>query len=83
MNLPALKSFSGIHDLSVGIVHRFNKKDLKRIITQVNGEILSSRFWPFLAFSNYLFGSVEATFDLGSKQRNGHRLRCSLTPYFH
>jgi SAM-dependent methyltransferase len=46
-NLPALDSFSGIHDRAVGIVHRFRKKDIASLAQMSGLEQYAFRFWPF------------------------------------
>jgi SAM-dependent methyltransferase len=48
MNLPALKAFSGIHDISVGIQHRFNRNDFRKVLTSVPLDLSYHRYWPFL-----------------------------------
>lgn len=47
MNLPALKAFSGIHDLSVGLVHRFGPADLQQMIAPADVKLVRKRYWPF------------------------------------
>lgn len=46
-NLPALKAFNGMHDISVGIVHRTRKKEIRTAMTQ-NLMIKKVNYWPFL-----------------------------------
>lgn len=48
MNLPALKAFSGIHDLSVGLQQRFGKNDVAKISKLGQVEKTQTRYWPFL-----------------------------------
>lgn len=48
MNLPALSSFSGTHDLSVGIARRFSKADLPQVYSEETFELLQAQYWPFL-----------------------------------
>lgn len=55
-NLPALQSFAGIHDLAVGIMHRFSHKDISRMVDERHFEIQSEIFWPFL-LSPLIFGA--------------------------
>ena len=38
-NLPALRSFAGIHDLAVGIMHRFSHEDISRMVDERHFEI--------------------------------------------
>jgi SAM-dependent methyltransferase len=47
LNLPAFEAFSGIHDLAVGIVHRFNKQDLRNLGGTQGLELDRVIFWPF------------------------------------
>lgn len=47
LNLPSLDAFGGIHDKAVGIIHRFNSSDVKRLIRASGLELLSKRYWPF------------------------------------
>ncbi len=47
LNLPALKAFQGIHDLSVGIGHRFSKSDIDTLIAPREFHILRKLYWPF------------------------------------
>jgi len=55
-NLPALRSFAGIHDLAVGIMHRFSHEDISRMVDKRYFEIQSEVFWPFL-LSPLVFGA--------------------------
>ena len=55
-NLPALRSFAGIHDLAVGIMHRFSHEDISRMVDNRYFEIQSEYFWPFL-LSPFIFGA--------------------------
>jgi SAM-dependent methyltransferase len=48
LNLPALKAFRGIHDISVGIKHRFSKSDAHRLIDPSKFHIVRELYWPFL-----------------------------------
>lgn len=48
LNVPALKAFRGIHDLSVGIVHRFSRCDLHKLFKQGRFHITRELYWPFL-----------------------------------
>lgn len=47
MNLPALKAFSGSHDIAVGIKRRFEKGDIRKIFSLNKYKILNVIFWPF------------------------------------
>lgn len=49
LNLPMLKIFSGIHDISVGIDNRFTKKEIENLILKnKNITPTTQMFWPFL-----------------------------------
>jgi hypothetical protein len=48
INYPALEAFKGIHDLSVGIDKRKNKRKLELLITESGYQIVHSEYWPFL-----------------------------------
>lgn len=48
LNLPALKAFRGIHDLSVGINFRFSKADTRRLMKESLFEDVRELYWPFL-----------------------------------
>lgn len=48
MNLPALNSFRGTHDIAVGIRHRFSHIEIGRAALTSGFEIVSYRYWPFL-----------------------------------
>ena len=48
LNLPALEAFRGIHDLSVGIQHRFSRSDLRRLIDLHKFRLIEDLYWPFL-----------------------------------
>lgn len=47
MNMPALSAFRGTHDRAVGILHRFNRSEVKELIKPVGFEALTLRYWPF------------------------------------
>lgn len=47
MNMPALAAFRGTHDRAVGILHRFNRLEVKELIKSVGFETLTLRYWPF------------------------------------
>ncbi|MEI8203010.1 MAG: class I SAM-dependent methyltransferase [Bacteroidota bacterium] len=47
INLPALKAFRGIHDISVGINYRFSRKDIPRLVDISQFNILKATYWPF------------------------------------
>jgi SAM-dependent methyltransferase len=49
MNLPALRAFGGIHDVSVGIRKRFSRKDTGRLLDHAQFELLEETYWPFFA----------------------------------
>lgn len=48
LNLPALKAFRGIHDVSVGINVRFSKADTRRLMKKSLFEDVRKLYWPFL-----------------------------------
>ncbi len=48
INYPVLEAFRGVHDLSVGIKRRKNKKELERLLVDGGFQIASAEFWPFL-----------------------------------
>jgi SAM-dependent methyltransferase len=47
LNLPALKAFRGIHDISVGVNYRFSKRDIKKMINPSHFKIIRATYWPF------------------------------------
>jgi SAM-dependent methyltransferase len=55
MNLPALAAFRGTHDRAVGILHRFNRPEMKALIQSIGFEALTLRYWPF-SLSPGIFG---------------------------
>ena len=57
MNLPALKAFGGIHDISVGIGSdsRFSKRKINNLVSKSNFHTTQLTYWPFL-FSPLIFG---------------------------
>ena len=48
LNVPALKAFGGIHDLSVGIQHRFSRSDVLSLIDLRKFRVVRELYWPFL-----------------------------------
>ena len=48
INLPALQSFRGMHDIIVNINKRINYKDIKYIYDLKKFKLISSTYWPFL-----------------------------------
>jgi len=48
LNVPALDAFRGIHDLSVGIQHRFSRSDLPSLIDPNMFHMIRVLYWPFL-----------------------------------
>ena len=83
LNLPALKVFSGLHDVSVGIGQRFGfgrvqrhaqsgqrfeKRDVGRMFANAELDVVSELFWPFL-LSPMIFAA-----------RLGQRIRMRLQP---
>jgi SAM-dependent methyltransferase len=60
MNLPSLNAFSGMHDISVGINHRFHRNELKDLNYNLPLELISNRYWPFfLSPLIYLMRSLQ------------------------
>lgn len=55
MNLPALAAFRGTHDRAVGILHRFDRLEMKALIQSIGFEALTLRYWPF-SLSPAIFG---------------------------
>lgn len=47
LNLPALRAFRGVHDLSVGIGHRFSGPEVRAMIAACGLSIVQMRYWPF------------------------------------
>ncbi|PHY07141.1 MAG: SAM-dependent methyltransferase [Alcaligenaceae bacterium] len=54
MNMPALAAFRGTHDRAVGILHRFNRLEVKELIQSAGFEALTLRYWP-LSLSPAIF----------------------------
>jgi SAM-dependent methyltransferase len=50
INLPALHVARGVHDLAVGIRHRFAKKDIPYLLENTGFEIIRIFYWPCLLF---------------------------------
>jgi hypothetical protein len=48
LNVPALRAFAGIHDISVGIRERFSRADTKRLLGGPSFEVVRERYWPFV-----------------------------------
>ena len=48
LNFPACDSFRGIHDLSVGIKHRFTKDDIHILFNSCKFDKIKMTYWPFL-----------------------------------
>lgn len=48
LNVPALKAFSGNHDLAVGITQRFSKRTLLPLLEQADFQVLKAQYWPFI-----------------------------------
>lgn len=46
-NLPAFDAFGGIHDISVGIKKRYDKKQLLKLIDRDAFRWVSADYWPF------------------------------------
>ncbi|OGH56098.1 MAG: hypothetical protein A3G34_12885 [Candidatus Lindowbacteria bacterium RIFCSPLOWO2_12_FULL_62_27] len=56
MNLPAFAAFRGIHDMAVGIRHRFTKRDIGDIFDAARFARLRAIYWPFF-LSPLIFGT--------------------------
>ena len=48
VNLPALRAFHGIHDVSVGIAHRFTEPEVQALLSSTGLSVVRMIFWPFL-----------------------------------
>jgi len=48
LNVPALRAFAGIHDLSVGIRERFSRADTTRLLGGPSFEVVRECYWPFV-----------------------------------
>ena len=48
LNVPALQAFRGIHDLSVGVSHRFSRSEMESLLASIGLRVQSIRYWPFL-----------------------------------
>jgi SAM-dependent methyltransferase len=48
MNMPALAAFRGTHDRAVGILHRFNRREVKALVQSAGFETLTLRYWPLI-----------------------------------
>ena len=48
LNVPALKAFSGMHDIGVGIKRRFNRPNVRALIESKSLSIQKEIYWPFL-----------------------------------
>lgn len=47
MNVPASNAFRGIHDLSVGIRHRFSAREIRQALASAQLDLARLRAWPF------------------------------------
>jgi SAM-dependent methyltransferase len=47
LNLPALRAFSGIHDIAVGIKQRFDRKHVSALFAEQLLEVEREVYWPF------------------------------------
>jgi 2-polyprenyl-3-methyl-5-hydroxy-6-metoxy-1,4-benzoquinol methylase len=72
MNLPALAAFRGTHDRAVGLLHRFNRLEMKALIQSVGFEALTLRYWPF--------SLSPAIFAVRAWQRRTHDPANSIKP---
>lgn len=48
MNLPALAAFRGTHDRAVGLLHRFNRPGVRKLVANSGFVTITLRHWPFL-----------------------------------
>ncbi len=48
LNFPACNAFRGIHDIRVGIKHRFTKKDIGVLFSNCRFNIIKKAYWPFI-----------------------------------
>ncbi|MEO6597190.1 MAG: class I SAM-dependent methyltransferase, partial [Planctomycetota bacterium] len=48
LNLPALRAFAGIHDVSVGLRERFSRTDTRRLLRDPWFEVVRECYWPFV-----------------------------------
>jgi len=48
LNLPAARAFRGVHDVSVGITHRFSKSEVRTLVSSAGFSVVRMLFWPFL-----------------------------------
>lgn len=48
VNLPALRAFAGIHDVSVGLKARFSRRDVPRLLPPADFVVDRATYWPFL-----------------------------------
>lgn len=70
MNFPALKAFSGTHDIAVGIQKRYSIKAVKKLM-QGMGSIKHITYWPFvLSPGIFLLRTVQKV-KLLLKKNNG------------
>ena len=48
MNMPALSAFRGTHDRAVGILHRFNRREVQGLVQSAGFQTLTLRYWPLM-----------------------------------
>ena len=48
LNLPAYKSFEGMHDISVGLVGRTTRKEIEQQLKNTGFKITEHHHWPFI-----------------------------------
>jgi len=54
MNMPALAAFRGTHDRAVGILHRFDRREIEQLVQLTGFETRTLRYWP-LGLSPVIF----------------------------
>jgi hypothetical protein len=64
LNLPALNAFKGIHDLSVGVNHRFSKIEMPDFIDPNLFVIKKKMYWPFLLSPLIYLVRLKQRFDI-------------------
>jgi len=47
-NFPSLQAFGGIHDISVGIEHRFSKSKVRHLVNWSEYDEVQNYYWPFI-----------------------------------
>jgi SAM-dependent methyltransferase len=47
LNLPALRAFRGVHDVSVGIARRFSEREVRALLSSTGLVMVRLCYWPF------------------------------------